>query len=260
MAFSGAFTRPFRPAFDAGLAAGNGLLNSLIAYWPLNEASGNALDAHTNGLVLTDTNTVTNAAGKVYATARQYTAANSESHTRASEALLSAGDVELTLCAWIYANTKTAGMAVLGKYNNATGEREYGFQYDAAVDRLQFLVGNNTGSEASVLHADNYGAMSTGQWLMVIGWHDPAKNKIFLSVNNGAVNEVAHINGIVSGTRSFLIGARFVAGSMANYWNGRIGPVAMWKSAAGGGGVLSNQQRSQLYNAGAGLAYSAFTA
>lgn len=40
MAFSGAFVIPFRPAFDAGLAAGNGLLNNLIAYWALDEAAG----------------------------------------------------------------------------------------------------------------------------------------------------------------------------------------------------------------------------
>ncbi|OQC57681.1 MAG: hypothetical protein BWX54_01134 [Verrucomicrobia bacterium ADurb.Bin018] len=34
-------------------AAGNGLLNNLIAYWPGNEASGDALDLHTNALTLT---------------------------------------------------------------------------------------------------------------------------------------------------------------------------------------------------------------
>jgi len=48
-------------------SGGNGLLNALIAYWPGDEASGNLLDAHSNALHLTDTNTVTNAAGKVYA-------------------------------------------------------------------------------------------------------------------------------------------------------------------------------------------------
>jgi hypothetical protein len=32
-----------------------------------------------------------------------------------------------------------------------------------------------------------------------------------------------------------------------------------WKSAAGGGAVLTALQRSQLYNAGAGLTYAAFT-
>jgi hypothetical protein len=44
------------------------------------------------------------------------------------------------------------------------------------------------------------------------------------------------------------------------WFSGRIGPVAMWKSAPGGGGVLTAAQRTALWNGGAGLAYADFTA
>ncbi len=57
--------------------------------------------------------------------------------------------------------------------------------------------------------------------------------------------------------------AAFSIGARPNGTNGvtaRMGPVAMWRSAAGGGGVLTADQRAALYNAGAGLAYASFTA
>lgn len=40
MTFSGGFGRVFRPVFDLGLTARNGLLNNLLAHWSLEAASG----------------------------------------------------------------------------------------------------------------------------------------------------------------------------------------------------------------------------
>jgi len=42
-------------------------------------------------------------------------------------------------------------------------------------------------------------------------------------------------------------------------FDGRIGPIVFWKSAAGDGGVLTADQRTALYNGGAGLPYTSFT-
>ena len=39
-------------------AAASTLTNGLVAYWPLNEASGTRSDSHSNSLDLTDNNTV----------------------------------------------------------------------------------------------------------------------------------------------------------------------------------------------------------
>jgi len=43
-------------------------------------------------------------------------------------------------------------------------------------------------------------------------------------------------------------------------FDGRLGPIAFWKSSAGNGGVLTAAQRTALYNGGDGLAYASFTA
>jgi len=253
MTFSGGFGRVFRPVFDPGVTARNGLLNALIAYWPGNEASGNALDLHSNGLTLTDTNTVTNAAGKVYATARQYTQANSEYHTRAGDdALLSAGDTDFTLAAWVYFDSLLAARGIAGK-SAGSGQAEYALVYSAVANRLRWIV-TADGTMAVNTNADALGVPSTGTWYLVIGWHDSVANMVSIQVNGGTVNSQAHSAGVHNGSAAFRIGEYF-----ANYMDGRIGPVAMWKSAAGGGGVLSSSQRSALYNNGAGLAYANLT-
>lgn len=237
-----------------GGAAPNGLLNNLIAYWKLDEASGDALDAHTNGLTLTDTNTVTNAAGKVYATARQYTRANNERHRRiADDALLSAGDVELTIACWCNLDSKPAQIGMVSKFGGA-GEYGYALIYDNALDRFTLYISSN-GTLLNYVKADALGSPSSSVWYFLVAWHDPTTNTISIQIDNGTVNSVAHTTGIFDNTYPLWIGGWLGTG----YFNGRIGPVAMWKSAAGGGGVLSAAQRSALWAGGAGLAYANFT-
>lgn len=259
MTFAPVFQRPFPSTFDRrAAAAGNGLLNNLVAYWPLNEASGDALDAHTNALHLTDVNTVTSAAGKVYATARQYTAANSEYHQRADDAYLSLGDTDFTFTAWCYLDSKLAlDMPIVSKYE--TGKIEYGgLIYWPTDKRFRTGVGNGTTGWIAGQSATASGEPATATWYFLVGWHDSVANTLSISVNNGTPQSTATAGVPGDNTAVFMIGA-YALSPVTFKWDGRIGPVALWKSAAGGGGVLSAAQRTALFNAGNGLAYSAFT-
>lgn len=252
MAFAPVFQRPFSATFDrraAVAAAPNGLLNSLIAYWPGNEASGNLQDAHTNALHLTDTNTVTNAAGKVYATARQYTVANSEYHTLAlPPAALQFGDVDCTFAAWVYLDSVGADRYF------ASVDGAIGLMYQHSSARFAWWIS----TPFVLIAASTFGAVSLSAWHLLIGWHDSVANTISVSVNNGTADSTATgASSPRAGQWRVSVGA-YAAGTAPQ--NGRIGPVAIWKSAAGGGGVLTAAQRSSFYNAGNGLAYSAFTA
>lgn len=235
-------------------AVGNGLLNSLIAFWPGNEINGDALDLHTNGLTLTDTNTVTSNPGKVYALARQYTIANSEYHTRpGDDALLSAGDVDFTFAFWVYLNDKISSQGIVGKGFNA-GQYEYRFVYSTAADRFRFIVSPD-GTASAAENADVLGSPSATTWYFIVGWHDSVANTINIQINDGAIDSQAYATGVFNGSDPFRIG--MTAGPA--YMNGRIGPTAFWKSNAGLGGVLTAAQRTALYNAGAGLPYASFT-
>lgn len=229
--------------------AGNGLLNSLIAYWPGNEASGNALDLHTNALTLTDINTVTSNPGLAYALARQYTAANIEYHTRASEALLLTGNIDFTFAAWCYLDTEPADGYLVCKREN------YGMDYVGGVTRC-FRFWMYSGAFILV-RANTFGAASTGTWCLVTGWHDSVADTVNIAINNGAVDSLA-TGGAVPGTAAnALVFGAWVEG--VAHFNGRIGPTMFWKSAAGAGGVLDAAKRTALFNAGAGLPYAGFT-
>lgn len=236
--------------------AGNDLLNALIAFWPGDELSGNLLDAHTNGLHLTDMNTVTSNPGHVYPTARQYTAANSERHTRpGDDALLSAGDVDFTLAAWVYLDDKVAYRAIAGQMGYA-GARSYLLIYRNDVDRMTFWISPD-GTANTLLDAATFGSPPVATWFLCMVWHDSVANTINISVNDGAADTAAHAAGVFDAAYPFQIGCY---GISATRMNGRIGPTALWKSAPGGGGVLTAEQRTALWDAGAGLKYEDLTA
>jgi hypothetical protein len=234
----------------------NGLLNALIAYWPGNEASGDLLDAHTNDLDLTDTNTVTNATGKVYATARQYTVANSEYHTKTDDTYLSVGDTDFTIAAWVYFDSFSKKPAIVTKVT--AGAYEYDLSVSIVSNRFYLAVHDGTTTLVGNAVANSFGAPSTSTWYLVVAWHDSVNNTVNIQINNGDVDSVDTTGTPGDTSAAFCIGARGGAPT-TDHMAGRIGPTMFWKSAAGGGGVLSTAQRTALYNSGNGLTYAAFT-
>src|SRR5690606_32279050 len=93
-------------------------------------------------------------------------------------------------------------------------------------------------------------ALSTGQWHFIVGWFDAAAGRAFVEVDdNGTVGQSSAGNTLqAASTAAFQIGARQYVGSRAP-WNGRIQRVGFWKR------VLTDDERTALYNAGAGLDY-----
>ena len=206
-----------------GAAAGNGLLNNLVAYWPGNEVAGNALDLHTNALHLTDVNTVTSNPGLSYPLARQYTLPN-EYHTRpGDDALLSTGDVDFTIACCVRLDALAANMTFAGKYLTVGNQREYRVQYNQVANRIRFLVSSGgTAATVVTLPANTLGAPAINTWYLLIAWHDAVANTINIEVNNGGVDSLAHAAGVWDGTGAFAIGAY---ADPAEHMDGRIGPT-----------------------------------
>ena len=237
-------------------AAGNGLLNNLVAYWPLNEAAGanNALDLHTNGLTLTQVSSPGSAAGIVYAGARTFDG-TADYFTRHSEALLQMGDVDFTFAAWVYF-ADDAGQLIVAKGRVDSGLEECSLQY-STTRRAIFEIGNPSGQYDNVT-ANTYGVIAVLQWHFIMVFHDAANSIIGVSVD-GVLDTKNTIRNPGVNTNPFRVGQQSPTTLSGYYANGRIGPVAMWKSAAGAGGALDAAKRSALWNAGAGLAYADFT-
>jgi hypothetical protein len=229
---------------------------NMVAYWPGDEASGNLLDAHTGNYDGTDAASVTSGTGLVYASARQYTAANSEFHYIGDNAALSTGDIDFTIAFWINVDSLGANRYCVSKVGYANGQGEF-LVGVADTNVLFFRVYDGTWATAvGYVAAATQGAISTGNWYFVVAWHDSVANTVNIQVNAGTVDSAATTGAVGDSTASLFIGA---VGSNetggGNFTDGRIGPTMFWKSAGGGGGVLSAAQRTALYNAGAGLTY-----
>jgi len=233
-------------ACPGAAAAGNGLLNNLIAYWPGNEANGNLLDLHTNGITLVDNNTVTSAAGLVYPTARQYTAANHEFFNLNADLFLSTGDVDFTWSLWVYRTGIGADDGLLSRLWT-----DYWLGITAA-NVVRFTIYNAGAPKGTVNSTATVGAAA---WHLITVWHDSVANTVNAQIDDGAAASAATTGAPNGGAATFDLGLDQTVAWM----NGRIGPTMFWKSAAGGGGVLTAAQRTALYNAGAGLTYAAFT-
>ncbi len=242
-------------AQQCGRKTSNGLLNSLVAFWPMNEssASDDALDLHNNGLILTQQYSPPPVSGLVYPTARLFNPALYYHFYRNNEAILQAGDVDLTLAAWIYTNPGTMSLRYVAAQWNTSANREYAI-FTWTDDRMRFGI-STTGSNS--VQATSDVPIPREQWFLFVGWHDAVNNTVNAQINNGSVASVANTAGIYVGSSNFCISKQVNA--FGGFWDGRIGPVMLWKSTPGGGGALSADQRTALWNSGNGLPYAQFT-
>lgn len=222
------------------------LLDDLSAYYDLEEESGTRIDAHgTNNL--TDGNTVTRADG-IAGYSAQFTATNSEYLYATSNTALSVYGTSFTVAAWVYIDSKGANRPIIARETVST-TRDYILLYLNSTDRFKFDIYTTGGTLIATVSANSFGSPSLGSWNYVVAWHDIDADTINIQVNNGAIDSVATGGGNTADTSAiFYIGGRPGA---AQYHNGRIDGCGVWKR------VLTSIERSQLYNSGSGLNYTA---
>lgn len=233
-------------------AARNGLLNALVAYWPGNEASGNALDAHTNALHLTAVNNPGSGTGLVYPLARQYTRSSGTRHQRSSEALLNIANADFTFAVWARFTTIDGFRWLLEKRVSSDSTKiEYQLVYGPSSG-LAFTLSNGTNNVdvRSGIHP------TVDQWYLIVGWHQHGV-LVGIQVNEATTVSEPWTGGAQNTNAPFFIGAASWNVTLSH--DGLIGPTAFWKSAPGGGGALTAAQRAALWNGGAGLRYDQFT-
>jgi hypothetical protein len=216
--------------------------SGLVAFWKLDEVAGVRLDA-VGGNSLTDNNTVTQSPGKLGAAA-QFTAANSEYLSIADNAALSVGNIEFTVCAWVYLDSKTGARTVCAKRVSAAGGGEFSLVYDSASDRFLFSIFDST-TGVNTATANTFGSPSTGTWYFLCGKVEAGAVKI--SVNAGAFDSAAKTVTIPDSAAAVLIGAQ--QSTPAFFMDGRVDGVGLWKRA------LTSSEVTELYNGGAGKEY-----
>ena len=219
---------------------GSALLTSLISNWNFNETTGTRLDSHTNNNDLADVGSVGFAAGKI-GNAAQFSGSNELSI--ASNASLQTGDIDFTITAWVYLDSLVSSGTILAKWGNS-GDFEYRLLYSQGSDRLSWKV-SASGTNTKTVDADTFGAPSTDTWYFLIAEHDSTADEIRISVNNGSSDSLAHSGGMHVDT----IDLEFGTEQGGNDLIGRVDEITIWKR------LLTTQEKADMYNAGAGLAY-----
>lgn len=220
------------------------LTSGLVSYWKLDEASGNAIDAHGSN-DLTDVGSVGTAAGKV-GTSRDFVAASSNALTLASNSDVVTGDIDFTFACWVNLDDKTVARDVFGKW---VAPEEYILVYSSFNDQISWLCENPSGL-VTTSFASTFGAFTVGTWYFVVCYHDATNNEIGISVNGGAFDTAAHADGVRAGSGTFSIGHRTI--SAAGKMDGKIDEVGFWKR------LLTSAEIAALYNSGSGLSYDSF--
>lgn len=245
---------PFRIGAGGG-AASLGLKTNLVAWWELDEASGNRADSHTNGLTLTDNNTVTSNPGiGGSGTAAQFTSANSEFLSSNSATLNLVNNQSISIVLWVYMDT-SAQMAFLGRgiTSDALRFQQYLIGYGYTASRFNFSLARNDQLSTYNVAADTFGAPSTATWYMIAGTFNEATDQLKISVNAGAQDTTSSVISTgMQDSNGFSIGKP--GDTNARYANGRIAKAGIWLDR-----VLTTTDITNLYNNGAGLSYAGLT-
>jgi hypothetical protein len=223
------------------------LLTSLVSHWALTEASGTRADSHgTNDLA--DNSTVASGSG-FGGNVADFELNFAEFLDHADNADLSTGDIDFTLAAWVNLESKDAfaDQVIIGKAS-AVPVQEYMLRYDGGQDRFRWIVLDSSNSVGSVTFSAT--TPSTGTWYLVVAWHDAAANQIGISVNAGTAATTSWTTGVRDGAGEFALGRE--GGRNTDYFDGLMWGASLWKR------VLTSQERTDLYNGGAGLPYASF--
>jgi hypothetical protein len=230
----------------AAALGGGALLQDMVAFWELEEASGNRIDAH-GANDLAPTNTPGNATG-IVGSAVALASASSQYLSIADNAALSMGDIDFSICAWVRFDTLPGTASIATKWTTGGNQREYMLIFQSS--RFRFFTSSNGTSSTSVV-ANTFGAPSTGTWYFVVVWHDATANTINIQINNGTADSAAHSTGVVDLASTFYLGQAGFGGALMD---GRIDQTGVWKR------VLTAGEKTWLYNAGSGRSYSAISA
>ena len=203
----------------------------LVSYWNLDEASGTRVDSHGSN-DLTDNNTVgsvINAGDAMDGAAAIFVSGNSESLSVTTPSALAA-NADKTLALW----TKSPGVGTYALLQVAAGlgsSSPYLYLQHAGEALKAYAGGNYTDAVAC----------SANTWHLVIYTYEHATTTHKLYVDAASATRVA--------ANSNSSDSLYLGNGFAGYLTGSIDEVAIWNR------VLTEDERTELYNAGAGKFY-----
>lgn len=235
---------------DSAFAQSIGIFTNLKGSWPLNEASGNALDTKLTSDLAETGGTISSVTGKL-GNARRLTRSSSQYFTHADSATLSTGDINWVACGWVkLTSLPGAGntYSIFTKDTNVGAFREYTLDIENGAGFRFYINGGGGGQLVSV--GSN---PSTGVWYFLKIWQDRTAQTINLQVDNGTIYSTnVGANYSPDAGSSFRLGAREYAG-FEDYLDGDLDEWNFWK-----GRLLSTDNDAYMWNGGTGRSLSPF--
>lgn len=215
------------------LDTGGTLLDSLVAYWPLDEDSETRYDIISPGS----------------GPAAQFVKANSEYLSISDNSDLSVGDIDFTFSCWVYLDTKAHDSTFFSKKDDdAAGQEEYLLRYRSSEDRFWFKAVTESPSIDMAVFANSFGSPAIDTWYFIVVRHDSTANTVNIQVNNGTVDSASTGTNVpFDGPSSFRIGAE--NSTVASLTDGRVSLLGFWKR------LLTSDEVTRIYNSGKGTVY-----
>lgn len=217
----------------------------LISYWKLDEASGNALDAHGSssltGTASPGTTTGLISGSRTFNGSTQYFSIADN-----TDLSMSGTGNNLTISLWVKFNSVTTSV-MLCKGNNVTTTAgvAYSIYYSTTSNTFVFRV--SSASVNTLINASAFGSASTGVWYHILAKYDATAGTISIKVNNGTANSTSHTTGIQNESLAFQLGR-----DTSRFFNGTLDEIGLWKK------LTDSTEDAILYNSGAGESYDNF--
>jgi hypothetical protein len=224
------------------------LLTSLVGAWTYESGGNIGADSSVQANNLTNNNTVTQATGNAAPGTKGalFVAASSQSLSVPSNASLVMGGTSWEMVTWIkFTSRPGAGNfpGIIGKWGPHTG-LEYLLYYDGTTSRMSGLASPDGTATVKVDHAN----IADGVWFFLDLYFDLPNQTLNLRVNDAPATGTPSValTDTFAGTNAFIAGSTDFG---SPFLNAELDGSALWKR------LLTATERTELYNAGAGLEY-----
>jgi hypothetical protein len=219
------------------------LLTDLVAYWKLEEASGTRVDSHSTYDLTNDHNTVAQGTG-ILGNCADFEATNSEGLNTGSDFTVLGGGSALSMSLWIKPESDQTGFRLVAGVNDA-GIETFQFWKNGTGNQYGFRLAGTTQGNINIAES----VIGTGSWKHVVcTW---GSNTMTLYVNNSSQG-TASTTGTLRSTNPAPFALGWRPDNNDGFFDGLIDEVGIWSR------VLTSDEVSELYNAGAGLSYDDF--
>lgn len=216
------------------------------AFWKFEESSGTRFDETANDVDLTAFGSPGRVAGKI-GFAVDLQAASSQYLEAATAAKLNYQNVAFSKSFWVNLASKSANRTIFSKWTTDSDQRQYLLEYDNPSDRFVFRISSDgTAGTVTSVAANKFGSPSTSTWYLVLVRHDPVRDLIEISVNDGKRDYAAHAGGAFNSSAKFRIGSITSGGVAANFMDGQVDASGSWSK------LLTEFEGSSLYAGGTG--------